>query len=176
MMQTLLFTLVFNMVGLNFYSDGAKNTEETPMFDYTSIEMRRDCLIDSMVMRAHECIGVRYQYGGSSKQGFDCSGFVNYVYAGFDINLPRSSSEIARLGEKIELDNLEPGDLVFFNGRRAGGTQVGHVGMVIEKTNGGFKMIHASVSKGVRIDNYQDAYYRNRFLYGKRLEIVTAID
>lgn len=171
-MQTLLFTLVFNMVGLNFYADGVKNNDETPVFDYSSVEMRRDCLIDSMMVRDTDCVGTRYSYGGTSKSGFDCSGFMNYIYSAFDISLPRSSSEIAKLGTKVELNDLAPGDLVFFNGRKAGGSQVGHVGMVVEKTATGFKMIHASVSKGVRIDNYHDAYYKSRFLFGKRLELV----
>jgi cell wall-associated NlpC family hydrolase len=171
-MQTLLFTLVFNMVGLNFYMDGVDNIDETPVFDYSSPEMRRDCMVDSLMNRAHECIGTRYQYGGSSKAGFDCSGFMNYVYSAFGISLPRSSSEIAKLGVKVEFNDLQPGDLVFFNGRKAGSTQVGHVGMVVQKTKNGFKMIHASVSKGVRIDDYQDVYYRTRFLFGKRLELI----
>jgi len=171
-MNTLLFTLVFNMVGMNFYLDGVKNTDETPVFDYSSPEMRLDCRVDSMMFRATECIGVHYRYGGISKSGFDCSGFVNYVYSAFDIQLPRSSSEIAKLGEKVTLNELAPGDLVFFNGRRSGGAQVGHVGMVVQKTSNGFKMIHASVSRGVRIDDYNDTYYKTRFLYGKRFDLI----
>jgi len=171
-MNTLLFTLVFNMVGFNFYFDGAQNTEETPVFDYSSVEMRRDCMVDSLMTRATACLGAKYQYGGTSKAGFDCSGFMNYVFSAFDINLPRSSSEIARLGVKVDFEDLLPGDLVFFNGRKAGGPQVGHVGMIIQKTKNGFKMIHASVSKGVRIDDYHDPYYKARFLFGKRLELV----
>jgi cell wall-associated NlpC family hydrolase len=55
---------------------------------------------------------------------------------------------------------------------KLGGTQVGHVGMVIEKTEGSFKMIHAAVSGGVRIDDYNAPYYKARFLFGKRLELV----
>lgn len=171
-MQTLIFTLMFNLVGLNFYLDGTTNPDESTSFDYASKEMRRACMIDSMVMRATECIGIKYQYGGTSKKGFDCSGFVNYVYSAFGISLPRSSYEIANLGTKVSMDELQAGDLVFFKGRSVSSTRVGHVGMVLEKTDGGFKMIHASVAKGVRIDNYSDAYYKARFMFAKRLDLV----
>ena len=171
-MQTLLFTLMFNLIGFNFQKDGLSNPDETPTFDYSNVEMRRDCIIDSMVWRATECIGTRYQYGGKSKSGFDCSGFVNYVYSAFGVSLPRSSYEIANLGNSVDFKDLKAGDLVFFKGRSTSSTRVGHVGMVVEKTDGGFKMIHASVSKGVRIDNYSDAYYKTRFLFGKRLDLI----
>jgi cell wall-associated NlpC family hydrolase len=171
-MNTLLFTLMFNMVGINFYLDGNSSPDETPSFDYNNAEIRRDCLIDSMMWRATECIGTRYPYGGNSKNGFDCSGFVNYIYSAFGISLPRSSYEIANLGEKVAFEDLQPGDLVFFKGRSTKSSRVGHVGMVVEKTDGCFKMIHASTSKGVRYDKYSDAYYKTRFLFGKRLELI----
>ncbi len=97
---------------------------------------------------------------------------MNYVYSAFGFQLPRSSYEIANLGQKVAFDELQPGDLVFFKGRSTKSARVGHVGMVIEKTPQGFKMIHASTSKGVRIDNYSDAYYKSRFLFGKRLDLI----
>lgn len=172
-MHTLLFTFMFNMVGFNFYFDTNPNSDDTPHFDYSSAEMRRDCLVDSMTVLATTCIGVKYQYGGSSKSGFDCSGFVNYVFSSFGISLPRSSYEIANLGSPVAFDELQPGDLVFFKGRSTKSTRVGHVGMVVEKTNEGFKMIHASVSRGVRIDSYSTPYYKARFLFGKRLDLVS---
>lgn len=161
------------MVGFNFYFDTNPNSDDTPHFDYSSAEMRRDCLVDSMTVLATTCIGVKYQYGGSSKSGFDCSGFVNYVFSSFGISLPRSSYEIANLGSPVAFDELQPGDLVFFKGRSTKSTRVGHVGMVVEKTNEGFKMIHASVSRGVRIDSYSTPYYKARFLFGKRLDLVS---
>lgn len=162
---------MFNLAGINSHA-AADNLEEIPAFDYASATMKRACVIDSLMLRANECIGIKYQYGGGTKSGFDCSGFVNYVYSAFDISLPRSSYEIANLGVKVVFDDLQPGDLVFFKGRSTSSTKVGHVGMVVEKTNGGFKMIHASVAKGVRIDNYGDSYYKTRFLFGKRLELI----
>ena len=171
-MQTLLFTLLFNAIGITFNTDVHSNPEEAPVFDYSSVEMRRDCLIDSVLWRAEACLGTRYQYGGTTKSGFDCSGFVNYVFSAFGISLPRSSSEIAHLGNQVSFEDLQPGDLVFFKGRSTKSSRVGHVGIVVENLEGGFKMIHASTSYGVRIDNYNTAYYKARFLFGKRLDLV----
>jgi hypothetical protein len=113
-MQTLLFTLVFNIVGFNFYLDGARNNDETPAVEYNSIEMRRALMVDSLMTRATQCLGARYQYGGTSKSGFDCSGFMNYVFSAFEIEIPRSSPEISKLGVMVEFNDLQPGDLVFF--------------------------------------------------------------
>jgi cell wall-associated NlpC family hydrolase len=169
-MQTILFTLVLNMIGLNFYNENHENDQ--PVFDYTSMEMRRDCRIDSLLSRAETCIGVKYVYGGTTKKGFDCSGFVNYVFNGFDIKLPRTSRDIAQLGEKVAFDDIRPGDLVFFTGRSSGSRTVGHIAMVTQKTSNGFKMIHASTSRGIIIDDYQTAYYKQRFLFAKRLNVV----
>lgn len=170
-MQALVITLMFNFLGFNFNPKVVSNPDETTI-EYSSASLRRATVIDSMMNRANECLGIRYQYGGNTTKGFDCSGFVNYVYSAFGISLPRSSYEIANLGEKVAFDDLQPGDLVFFKGRSTSSTRVGHVGMVTEKTDGGFKMIHASVAKGVRVDNYNDPYYKARFLFGKRLELV----
>ena len=131
--------------------------------------MARWCTTDSIIDYAYSFQGTPYRYSGSSPSGFDCSGFINYIHRKFGIDLARSSREIARSGEKIPLHDIEPGDLVFFTGRRISVKTVGHVGLVIEKTSGGFKMIHASVSGGVRIDEYQTPYYKQRFLLAKRL-------
>lgn len=171
-MNALLFTFMFNIFGFNSNATTFSNPEETPSMGFESAEMKRVCLVEDLLSRANECIGIRYQYGGSSTNGFDCSGFVNYVYSAFGYQLPRSSYEIANLGNKVAFEELAPGDLVFFKGRSTKSTRVGHVGMVIEKTPNGFKMIHASTSKGVRIDNYSDAYYKARFMFGNRLDLI----
>lgn len=169
-MQTILFTLVLNMIGLNFYSENHEGDQ--PIFDYTSMEMRRECRIDSLLSKAETCVGVRYVYGGTTKKGFDCSGFVNYVFNGFDIQLPRTARDMARLGENVDFNDIRSGDLVFFTGRNSNSKSVGHIGIVTQKTSNGFKMIHASTSRGVMIDDYQTTYYKQRFLFAKRLNVV----
>jgi len=96
---------------------------------------------------AQRLIGVPYSWGGSSpRTGFDCSGFVRYVYSRVGINLPHSSYADFNLGQRVSRWALKPGDLVFFNG-------VGHVGMYI----GNGRFIHAPHSgTSVQISSMSD--------------------
>ena len=110
-----------------------------------------------------------YRAGGSLQTGkaTDCSGFVQYVYGNFHIDLPRSSREQARVGalaaRKMDFSKLRPGDLLFF---RQGRLTIGHVGIYL----GEGKMIHASSHRrGVIFSDLQQTYYRGAFVVAKRL-------
>src|SRR6185437_9341328 len=87
--------------------------------------------------------GIKYSYGGTTTSGFDCSGFVGYVFERHGINLSRTSSSMYASGTAVNKADLETGDLVFF---RTSGKGVSHVGIYI----GNGKFAHASTSKGVR--------------------------
>lgn len=104
---------------------------------------------------AKRYLGVRYVYGGASpKTGFDCSGFVMYVYAKLGISMPHSSSDQWHMGVRIARKQLEPGDLVFFDGKK----EPGHVGMYV----GGAKFIHAPhTGDVVKISRLSGSYARN---------------
>jgi cell wall-associated NlpC family hydrolase len=125
-------------------------------------------LADSLLERGFTLVGTPYRYGGSSrKTGFDCSGFVSFLFrkeAG--IELPRSTREMINLdAPKIKRSELEPGDVVFFNNRGRG--QVSHAGIYI----GGDQFIHSSSSRsgGVRVDSLDDKYWRSSFMQAKRV-------
>ena len=81
---------------------------------------------------AERYLGVRYVWGGESPTGFDCSGLVQFAYNAIGISIPRTTYEQYRIGEPVSRDELEPGDLLFFD-------HVGHVGMYV----GGGRFIHA---------------------------------
>jgi len=110
-------------------------------------------------------LGTPYRMGGSTVRGIDCSAFVAKIYEFFDVNLPRTAREQAKVGKAVSKDELVEGDLVFFNTRRA----FGHVGIYI----GNNEFIHASSgrsSKAVRIDNLDKPYYHKRFIKAVRLK------
>lgn len=113
--------------------------------------------------------GARYSRGGSLERGYatDCSGFVQYIYNGFQIKLPRSSAEQAQVGKTVtqtmDFSKLVPGDLLFF---RRGGRAIGHAGIYL----GEGKMIHASNHRnGVIITDLRQGYYQDTFVVAKRV-------
>jgi cell wall-associated NlpC family hydrolase len=126
---------------------------------------------DAMISFAKSFLGVPYRYGGTTPSGFDCSGFINYIFGNFGFSLVRTSYGLAELGETISLANLQPGDLMFFKGRDVNSSSVGHVAMVVEVSPDVIKFIHSSSSRGVVIDNFKTSkYYIPRFIKAKRLD------
>lgn len=127
--------------------------------------------IDGMVKYAKSFLGTPYHYSGTTPSGFDCSGFINYVMGDFGFELTRTSYGLAELGRNVKLADIRPGDLMFFKGRNVNSTSVGHVSMVVEVSDTEIKMIHASSSRGVVIDNFKtSSYYIPRFIKAKRLD------
>jgi len=101
--------------------------------------------------------GIRYRFGGQTPAGFDCSGFVRFMYDRvFSTKLPRTSIEMSTIGKKVERSELKPGDLVFFQTR---GNRISHVGIFV----GNDTFVHSSVSKGITEDKLQQNYYDKRF-------------
>jgi cell wall-associated NlpC family hydrolase len=107
--------------------------------------------------------GVPYRNGGSDPSGFDCSGFVWYVFAQHGLNMPRTVADQYRVGDQVGPESLEAGDLVFF---RTDGRSVSHVGMSI----GGEEFVHAPSSRGeVRVERLGSSYWRQRFEGARRV-------
>jgi lipoprotein Spr len=119
-----------------------------------------------MINNAMEFLGVNYRGGGTSKSGMDCSGMVTAVFDIFGLKLPRSSYDMAKVGEKISKDEVKKGDLIFF---RTGGHGISHVGMVVEKDGDDIKFIHSSTQKGVIISSTKEAYYKRTFVQANRV-------
>lgn len=132
---------------------------------------RPKSIIPDMVAYAKKFIGKRYRHGAKGPNRFDCSGFTSYVFKEFGYNLNPSSRAQYTQGESIKKEEILPGDLLFFSGRRAG-RNVGHVGMVIDVNadDQSIKFIHATIGGGVKIDTYPDGgYYSKRFIGARRV-------
>lgn len=87
-----------------------------------------------------------YRWAGDDVTGFDCSGFTSFVYRDLGLGLPRTTAEQSRMGRWVALDEVAPGDLVFFG---PGRKQLDHVGIVVSGPGEPLTMIHASSSRGV---------------------------
>lgn len=108
-------------------------------------------------------LGAPYRWGGVSLRGLDCSAFVKKIYELFDVSLPRTAIEQARVGTHVPKEDLREGDLVFFNTKRS----FGHVGIYI----GDNKFVHASFgNRVVRIDSLDESYFKKRFVKAVRLK------
>ncbi len=105
-----------------------------------------------------------YKYGGATPAGFDCSGFVQYVYKHFDISLPRTAAAQATAGVRVDKANLSPGDLVFFNTEGSG---ISHVGIYV----GNGRFIHSSSpnSGGVIYTSLGESFYSKSYAGARRL-------
>ena len=107
--------------------------------------------------------GAPYKDGGIDPAGFDCSGFVRYVYEQHGVAMPRQVREQFRIGKTVDRDQLEPGDLVFFSTVAPGAS---HVGIVI----GGDQFVHAPSERGVvRVESLSQQYWASRFIGAKRV-------
>lgn len=109
-----------------------------------------------------EVVGTPYKWGGNTVKGFDCSGFILYIFNQYDVDLPRTSKAQSEEGVKVSKDELQPGDLVFFN---TFGKGVSHAGIYL----GNNEFAHASSSKGVRISKLSEDYYEKRYVTARRI-------
>lgn len=120
-----------------------------------------------LINNAMNFLGVRYRGGGTTTAGMDCSGMVTAVFNLFDIKLPRSSHDMAMVGEKVDSSDIKKGDLIFF--RTNGRSVINHVGVVIEKIGDEIKFIHSSTSKGVVVSSTSEPYYKRTFAQVNRI-------
>ncbi len=136
-----------------------------PVREAQTAEARSTPPVANLLIHALSMIGVQYKFGGNSAEsGFDCSGFVRYVFQeAAGLNLPRDSYGMSKLGDTVDLNQLVPGDLLFYNTLRR---RFSHVAIYI----GEGRFVHApSRGKSVEIVDMSDRYWKNRFNGARRL-------
>jgi cell wall-associated NlpC family hydrolase len=117
---------------------------------------------DAVLKTASGYIGVPYRFGGESPRGFDCSGYVKYVFEKHGKKLPRTADAQFTAGTSVDKSKLKEGDLVFFTTYAKGPS---HVGIYY----GGNKFIHASSSRGIMISGMNDYYWKGRYVGARRI-------
>lgn len=151
--------------------DAGLEDDDEAVVDHNA--MAAEKLAAEMIKYGSKYIGLRYRRGGTTPQGFDCSGFTSYVYRKFGYNLVHQSAGQTKDSRALpkNMKAWQPGDLCFFNGRRAGGSSIGHVGIVteIDTATNSFKFIHSSCTRGVVISDSREEYYARRFVTVRRV-------
>ncbi|MFB1049360.1 NlpC/P60 family protein [Paraliobacillus sp. JSM ZJ581] len=115
-----------------------------------------------LVQVAKQYVGVPYVWGGTSPSGFDCSGYINYVFKQMNVTIPRTVSDIWNMAQPTNSPSV--GDFVFFETYKKGPS---HMGIYL----GNRQFIHASESKGVQISSVDNTYWKPRYLGSKRVHV-----
>lgn len=115
-----------------------------------------------LIQTAKQFIGVPYVWGGTSPSGFDCSGYINYVFKQMNVTIPRTVSDIWNMAQPT--NNLSIGDFVFYETYKKGPS---HMGIYL----GNRQFIHASASRGVQISSIDGEYWKKRYLGSKRINV-----
>ncbi|QJW48012.1 glycoside hydrolase [bacterium BFN5] len=124
--------------------------------DGSSVSVRR------LTQTSFRYIGVPYMFGGTTPNGFDCSGFVQFVFGNNGISLPRTADQQFEMGQPVSYSRLQPGDLVFFSTYAPGPS---HSGIYL----GDGKFISATSSRGVAVDLMESRYWGSRYLGARRV-------
>jgi len=171
MKKTFLIILLFG--GVAFSSKAQDNVSLTMQYQkmmekvISGIPAVANSTSNKIMDFAKSLIGTRYRYASSNPEvGFDCSGFVSYVYKQFGFNGARSSADFAQKGKAIKLADAKVGDVLVFTGSNSRVRRPGHVGIIYSiDEEGKIKFIHSSSgkAKGVTITDLE-GYYKNRFL------------
>ncbi|WP_047541156.1 C40 family peptidase [Methylotenera versatilis] len=172
----IFFVTVFLSVCLNANAEQSflQNAAGITLYSVDdSEELNHEEKPDNWQSRAQEVLvnalsltGIQYKYGGKSPEtGFDCSGFVRYVFSqATNLSLPPTARAISQIGKTVKKDELQPGDLVFFNTLKSA---FSHVGIYM----GDNKFIHApSTGKTVRVESMKSSYWAKRFNGAQRLD------
>jgi poly-gamma-glutamate capsule biosynthesis protein CapA/YwtB (metallophosphatase superfamily) len=139
------------------------------LFDEDSINNPKAYLARNIIEYSKKYLNHPYRRGTKGPKSFDCSGFTYYVFKHFGYDLNAGCTSQIYQGTKIKKEALETGDLIFFKGRNAKSSRVGHVGIVVSNEDGRISFIHAC-SRGVIIEELErSAYYKPRYVTGVRV-------
>lgn len=130
---------------------------------------RSNKLAEQIIESASKNLGAPYKYAGTTKSGFDCSGLVFTTFNQYDIKLPRSSADQAKVGIDLgkNISKAQKGDLIFFKTNNR--SKINHVGIVTKTKDDEVEFIHSSTSKGVIISSTKESYYERTFTQLNRI-------
>ena len=132
-------------------------------------EAIEDLTFHAVVDYAKNYLGTSYRYGGTTKEGMDCSGLVYTSFLSQEISLPRSSRDMSLLGERLNLEEVSFGDLLFFETNKKKKV-INHVGLIVDLVANSILFIHSTTSRGVIISSMDEDYWRKNFVMARRVQ------
>lgn len=148
-------------------SSKIKIKEKVPLVKINTENITADVLISY----AESLEGTKYKYGGTSEEtGFDCSGFVWYVFNHFNIKVPRTSMQFTNAGKEVKITESKRGDIILFTGSDESSRKVGHIGFVTANENNKITFLHAASGGGRGVMKSQmNQYFVTRFVKVNRI-------
>lgn len=162
-----LTALTVNKVNDSIAAINTTNFEEEPTTESEFSSESSNKVFD-IIDFAKQFEGVKYKFGGTTKAGMDCSGLVYETFKAFDISLPRISRDMAKQGDKIFLDDIKEGDLLFFKTTKKRNI-ISHVGLVVTALPGNIEFIHSTTNQGVIISSLAERYWYYSFAEARRI-------
>ena len=148
----------------NIYFDSLLKEEKKLLSKLTT--KNRNSFKNRVIKEAKRFLGGRYVWGGTTPKGFDCSGYIRYIYAKAGINLPRTAYQQSKIGKTVKRSRLKKGDLLFFLTDKKRHIPITHVGLYI----GNDRFIHAASKKeGIIISKLSKSKYSKFFVKAKRV-------
>lgn len=160
---TLAFPMFIMTMSCSVVRKAERNTEIVE--STTSTNVADGQLRTNIIGWAQNYVGIRYRSSGTTpEKGFDCSGFTSFIMREYGVKISHGSTSQATQGEKVSLENAQPGDLVFFGKKK----RINHVAIIVENNNGNITVVHSTNSRGVVVENINDsAYWRKRILFAR---------
>ncbi len=145
-----------------------KTAGEVPVNHPSKPASDSEKMADQIIHTALTYTGVRYQFGGTSRQGLDCSGLLYLAFGEHDFPLPRVSYQMAEEGQAIQVNKVEKGDLLFFKTTKKS-RKINHVGLVVAVEGDEIRFIHSTSSRGVIVSSLREGYWNYAFVKATRI-------
>jgi len=152
--------LVVNCTSYQLEKYNPNQRYKSPDFSSKNVHLREE-----VTQHAKRFVGSPYKYAGTTPKGFDCSGFTSYVLKEY-VDIPRSSIAQAEAGDSVELNEVKPGDLIFFS--KTGKGRISHVALVVGNNQEGIQVVHSTTSRGVIVENISTSrYWKPKIKYAR---------
>ena len=131
-------------------------------------ESKKNQKAKDIIATAMTFSGTRYQFGGTTRKGMDCSGLIFVSLKEHEIIFPRTSYQMAEKGKRIKVGQVQEGDLLFFKTSKSG-KRINHVGLVVDVKGDDIKFIHSTTSRGVIVSSLREGFWNYSFVKATRI-------